>query len=69
MASTLLEEKDIKALFKQAMVESLEERRDLFYDVILAALEDIALVSAIQEGEQSENVTRTGIFKILENPV
>lgn len=66
MATTTLEEKDIKALFKQAMVELLEERRDLFSDALLEALEEVALVSAIQEEEQSELVSRAEIFEILE---
>jgi hypothetical protein len=66
MAATLLEEKDIKLLFKQAMVELLEERRDLFYDVILEALEDIALVSAIQEEEASDVVSREQVFELLD---
>lgn len=69
MASTILEEKEIKALFKQAMVELLEERRDLFSDVLLEALEEIALVNAIQEGEESESVSRKEIFEILEGAV
>lgn len=66
MATTTLEEKDIKALFKQAMVELLEERQDLFSDAFLEALEEVALVSAIQEDEQSEFVSRAEIFEILE---
>ena len=66
MTTTILEEKDIKALFKQAMVELLEERRDLFSDALLEALEEVALVSAIQEGEQREFVSRAEIFEILE---
>lgn len=64
--ATLLQDQEIKSLFKEAMVELFQERRDLFYDVIVEALEDIALLSAIQESESDELVERSEIFEILE---
>ena len=64
--ATLLQDQEIKSLFKEAMVELFQERRDLFYDVIVEALEDIALLSAIQESESDVLVERSEIFEILE---
>jgi hypothetical protein len=66
MTATILEEIDIKAPFKQGMMELLEERRDLLSDAFLEALEEVALVSAIQEGERGEFVSRAETFEILE---
>jgi hypothetical protein len=54
-------------LFKAAIVEVFEERRDLVRDVVAEALEDIALVRAIDEGMQGPNVSREEVFKALED--
>jgi hypothetical protein len=51
---------------RQLVVETLEERKDLVREVLEEALEDIALARAIEEGEQSELVTRDEILKALE---
>lgn len=56
----------IKELFKSAIIEVLEERADLFREALLNAIEDVALVRAIQDGESSETVTRDEVFSLLE---
>jgi hypothetical protein len=43
---------------KAALIELLEERSDLVRDILAEALEEIALVRAIQEGEGSGPVSR-----------
>jgi hypothetical protein len=63
---TLMDDRKIKQLFKQAIIETMEERRDLVHDLLLEVMEDIALVRAIQEGENSEIVEREEIFQILD---
>jgi hypothetical protein len=40
----------------------LNEERDLLLDIITEALEDIALVEAIKEGEQTEKINRGKVF-------
>jgi len=45
----------------------MEERKDLVYDVLQDVMEDILLVKAIQEGEDSEVVERDEIFQILDD--
>lgn len=65
MAATIDEER-LKDLFKAAIVEVFEERRDLVRDVVAEALEDIALVRAIDEGMQGPNVSREEVFRALE---
>ena len=48
----------LKEVFKQAIAELLQERRDLLYDVLIEVLEDIALANAIKEGEETEIVSK-----------
>ena len=64
--SLSVDDQKTKALFKQAMIELLEERKDLFYDLFAEVIEDTILVNAIREGASSESVSRAEIFKILE---
>lgn len=66
MNITSLDEKQLKELFKQAMTELLEERKDLFYDLFAEVVEDAALINAIREGETSEHTSRESVFHILE---
>lgn len=63
--TTITEEKQIKNLFKQAMLELMTERREEFYDLIVEALEDILLVNAIREGENSPTVSKTEVLRAL----
>ena len=56
----------LKELIKSALVEVLEQRRDLLHDAVAEALEDIALVRAIEEGASGELVGRTEVFDLLE---
>ena len=65
MAVTLSDETRLKALLKEALVEVLEQRREWFSTLMVEALEDIALVQAIKEGETSEVVNRDEIFDLL----
>ena len=51
MAQTTLDEKQLKELFKQAILELSQERKDLLYDVFAEALEDLAIINSIKEGE------------------
>ena len=63
--STNLAEAKIKALFKEALVEVIEENQDKFSSILIDALEDIGLSRAIEEGEQSTTVSREEIFKVF----
>jgi hypothetical protein len=65
MAVTLSDETRLKALLKEALVEVLEQRREWFSALMVEALEDIALVQAIKEGETTEIVSRDEIFDLL----
>ena len=60
------DEQKTKELFKQAMLELLEERKEIFYELFADVIEDTILVHAIREGETTEIVDRTEIIHILE---
>jgi spore coat polysaccharide biosynthesis protein SpsF (cytidylyltransferase family) len=66
MLSVTLDERQIKDLFKQAVLELFQERRDLLYDLFAEVIEDLALANAIKEGESTETVSRAEVFRILE---
>jgi len=67
MAHTTLDEVQIKELFKQAFVELLQERKDLLYEVVEEIVEDLALVRAIKEGEETAIVGRGEVFQVLKD--
>ena len=66
MAQASIEEGRLKELLKTAIVEVLEEQRELVLDVFEEVLEDVALVRATEEGERSPLVSRGEVFKLLE---
>ncbi len=65
MPYMMLDETQMKELFKQAVVELIQERKDLLYDLGTEIIEDFALLRAIQEGEHTETVDREEVFRIL----
>jgi hypothetical protein len=66
MSSISIDEGKLKDLLKTAIMEVLEERKDLVRDLLEEALEDIVLVRAIEAGEQTGTVSRDEVFKVLE---
>ena len=64
MQQIIDDKNQLKEVFKQAFAELLQERRDLLYDVLTEVLEDIALVNAIKEGEETEIVSRKQVFEL-----
>ncbi|MGI9056872.1 MAG: hypothetical protein ACR2F2_13840 [Pyrinomonadaceae bacterium] len=69
METVLENEAKIKEMFKVAILETLEERKDLFSDMFREITEDIALAKAIEEGENSAEVPRSAVFDVLEKQV
>lgn len=66
MSYITLEETQLKELFKQAIVELLQERKDLLYELVVEMVEDFALLRAIKEGEETATVGREEVFRVLE---
>lgn len=67
MSYTPIAQEQIKELFKQAILEVLQERKDWFYDLFAEVIEDFALARAIREGEIEETVSREEVFRTLES--
>lgn len=63
--SVSADDQKMKALFKEAIVEVMEENQDLVSSLLVEALEDIGLSRAIEEGKNSESVSREEVFKVL----
>ena len=63
--SVSADDQKIKALFKEAIVEVMEENQDLVSSLLVEALEDIGLSRAIEEGENSESASREKVFEVL----
>ncbi len=66
MADIPLDENKLKEILKTAIVEVIQERKEIFSDLLAEIIEDIALEKAIKEGENTESVSREAIFKILD---
>ena len=64
---TLIDNDKLKEIFKQAIVEAIEEKRDVVHDLLVEAMEDLAMIHAIEEGEETEIVSRDEVLSILED--
>lgn len=64
----LIDENKMKQLMKEALIETLQEQKTVFQDMITKAIEDIALINAIRQGSDTESVSRTDVFDILDEP-
>jgi hypothetical protein len=62
---TAVEERRIKVLMKDALVEVLEERHDLLREALQESMEDLAMLKAIQRGEKTRLTSRGKIFQRL----
>ncbi|MCB0261903.1 MAG: hypothetical protein KDE52_13640 [Calditrichaeota bacterium] len=55
----------LKTVLKEALVEVLEERQDLLVKLVEDALDNVALVSAIQSGEETPLIKRAAIAEFF----
>ncbi len=66
MAEATIDSIQLKEIIRVTLAEILQEQRGILYDLVIEAMEDIALVRAIEEEEGGEIATREEIFSILE---
>lgn len=66
MTQMVIDDKQLKNVLKEAMLELLQERKDIFQEAMAEVLEDYALVRAIDEGLTSETASRDEVFAVLE---
>ena len=62
---TLVDDSKLKNLMKQAIMEAIEEKKGVVHDLLVEVMEDVAMIRAIQEGEDSGLADRDEIFGIL----
>lgn len=55
-----------KELLTEVIVELLKTKRDVLYDVVLEALEEVGLANAIAEGRKNDFVSEDEIFALLD---
>ncbi|GIX48891.1 MAG: hypothetical protein KatS3mg131_3102 [Candidatus Tectimicrobiota bacterium] len=67
MMEALINEGRLKELLKETLIEVIEERKDVLYELLAEVIEDIALARAIREGEGTEPVSRQDISELLED--
>ena len=60
-----ISEEKTKFVLKEVFSELLEEKRDLFTEIMMDAIEEIGLANAIREGRQDEFVSEDQILAIL----
>jgi hypothetical protein len=64
-ATLSLNDEQTKVLLTEVMVELIQTRRDLMRDIVIEALEEIGLASAISEGRKNDFVSEDEVFSIL----
>ncbi|NTU45395.1 MAG: hypothetical protein HGA99_07710 [Chlorobiaceae bacterium] len=55
-----------KALLTEVVVELFKTKKNVLYDVVLEALEEVGLANAISEGRKDEFVSEDEILSILD---
>ncbi|NIR47224.1 hypothetical protein GWO43_01900 [candidate division KSB1 bacterium] len=58
MMEPLADKAQLKELLREAIDEVLTEKKDFFHDLVLEAMEDVALINAIKEGEKTQSVSK-----------
>lgn len=61
-----LDDEKTKALLTEVLIEMLQQKREVFYDIVLDALEEVGIANAIIEGEETEFVYESAIRDILQ---
>jgi hypothetical protein len=54
----MIDEDNLKRLLKSALIEALDERRDLVQEIVEETLEDFGLALAIDQGLSGPSVSR-----------
>ncbi len=63
MAQIETNEESLKRVVKEALVETLCEKRELLHEILAEVLEDFALAEAIREGRETKVVERDEVFQ------
>ncbi|ACK64275.1 hypothetical protein PCC8801_0171 [Rippkaea orientalis PCC 8801] len=55
-----------KELLTEMIIGIIQDRKDLFHEIILEAIEEIGLAKAIQEGREDNFISEETIFSLLD---
>jgi len=56
-----------KELVTEVLVEMIQQKREVFYEIVVEALEDVGLANAIQKGRRNDFVDEQEVFELLES--
>ena len=62
---SLINEEKTKELLTEILIEMMQSKREIFYEIVLEALEEIGLANAIIEGRSNQFVSEEEILEIL----
>jgi hypothetical protein len=62
---TISDEKT-KELLTEVLVEMIKDKRDVFREIVLEAIEEVGLANAIIEGRENKFVSEAEIMNVLE---
>lgn len=57
-----------KELLTEVLVDLMKTRREVLYEIVLEAMEEVGLASAIEQGKSGDWVPESEIRSILETP-
>jgi hypothetical protein len=60
-----ISDEKLKEIMKEAVIEIIKEKRKVFYEILLEAIEEVGLANAIREGRKNKFVHEDRILKIL----
>ena len=56
----------MKTLLREIIVEMIQEKKDIFYEIVVEAIEEVALANAIIEGRKDNFIEEEQILSLLE---
>jgi hypothetical protein len=62
----IISDEKTKELLAEVIIQMIKEKRELFYELIVEAIEEVALANAIAEGRKNEFVGEDRVLEILE---
>ena len=65
MELTISDDK-MKILLREIITEMIQEKKEVFYDIIVEAIEEVGLANAITEGRKDDFVEEDKILSLLE---
>jgi len=69
METTTVSRNELKKLMREAFIDVLTDRKDLIEDAVIAAIEDIGLGIAMEEGRTGEYVDEDEFMAKLDSKI